>query len=143
MKPFTLNTVLNYRVQLEKMAQNRLLLAEKKRTEILVQLQEKQTLFQKLIRESAQRQSEGIEVVELIRYEERIEFVKNELAALQKVLAERDEAVRKERENTLQKSKERKVMEKLKEKQDAAWQFYLDKKEAAMLDEIAVIFHER
>jgi flagellar FliJ protein len=43
----------------------------------------------------------------------------------------------------IKRSKERKVMEKLKTRQNQAWRAHLDKKEAAMLDEIAVIFHER
>jgi len=143
MKPFSLESVLSYRIQLEKIAKNRLLEAERKRTEIYLFLQEKQTQFESLIHELASRQSAGMEVAEMIRYEQRIDVVKEELISLTQTLAERDAEVVRERENTLKKSKERKVMEKLKEKQNAAWQQYLNKKESAILDEIAVIFHER
>ncbi len=143
MKKFSLTSVLKYRTQLEKIAQNSLLEAQRKRTQIIQQIQKKETLFKRLINDLEKRRSEGMEVTEMIRYEERIQVLSTELATLQDILAERDEEVRKERENTIQKSKERKVMEKLKDKQNAAWQQYLNKKEAAMLDEIAVIFHER
>jgi len=43
----------------------------------------------------------------------------------------------------MKKAKDRQVMEKLKERQNADWQQYLNKKEAAMLDEIAIIFHNK
>jgi flagellar FliJ protein len=143
MKPFTLESVLSYRVQLEKIAKNRLFEAEKKRSEILLRIKEKENFLKNLITDLAKRQSEGMDVVEMIRYEEKIELEKNVLTKLNKTLVERNAEVIKERENLLNKSKERKVMEKLKEKQNAAWRQYLNKKEAAMLDEIAVIFHER
>jgi flagellar protein FliJ len=143
MKPFSLDTVLNYRVQLEKIAKNRLHAAEKKRAETLLQLQQKEALFNILVGDLARLQSQGMDVVEMIRYEERINVEKNELDLLKNTLVEREETVLRERENTITKSKERKVMEKLKEKQNTAWQHYLNKKEAALLDEIAVIFHER
>ena len=143
MKPFSLDTVLKYRVQLEKIAKNRLYAAEKKRAEALLQLQQKETVCKTLINDLARLQSQGIDVVEMIRYEERIDVEKNELDILRITLAEKEEKVLRERENTIKRSKDRKVMEKLKEKQNAAWQHYLNKKEAALLDEIAVIFHER
>jgi flagellar protein FliJ len=143
MKPFSLDTVLKYRVQLEKIAKNRLYEAEKKRAEVFLQLQQKKAIFKTLINDLARLQSQGMDVVEMIRYEERIDLIKNELGILQNSLAEKEKTVLHERENTLQKSKERKVMEKLKERQNTAWRQYLNKKEAALLDEIAVIFHER
>jgi len=143
MKPFSLDTVLKYRVQLEKIAKNRLYEAEKKRAEVFLELQQKKAIFKTLIKDLARLQSQGMDVAEMIRYEERIDLIKNELGLLQSNLAEKEKTVLHERENTLQKSKERKVMEKLKERQNIAWKQYLNKKEAAMLDEIAVIFHER
>ncbi len=143
MKPFSLDTVLNYRVQLEKIAKNRLHAADKIRAEAFLQVQQKEASFNTLIEDLAGLQSQGIEVTEMIRYEERINVEKDELETLKKVLAEKEAQVLRERENTTKRSKERKVMEKLKEKQNATWQQYLNKKEAALLDEIAVIFHER
>jgi flagellar protein FliJ len=143
MKPFSLDSVLKYRVQLEKIAKNRLYEAEKKRAAVYLQLQQKEDIFRTLIADLAKLQSQGMEVVEMIRYEERIALIKNQVNNLRTTLAEKDKKVLRERENTLIKSKDRKVMEKLKERQNIAWQQYLNKKEAAMLDEIAVIFHER
>jgi flagellar protein FliJ len=143
MKPFSLDSVLKYRVQLEKIAKNRLYEAEKKRAEVHLQLQQKEAIFRTLIADLAGLQSQGMEVIEMIRYEERISLLKNQVDNLRTTLAEKNKKVLRERENTLLKTKERKVMEKLKERQNLAWQQYLNKKEAAMLDEIAVFFHER
>jgi flagellar protein FliJ len=143
MKPFSLDTVLNYRVQLEKIAKNRLNAAEKKRAEVLQQLQRQEDVFKTLLDDLARLRSQGMDVAEMIRYDNRIDLVKDELDILRNTLAEKEKAVLRERENTIKKSKERKIMEKLKEKQNAAWQHYLNKKEAALLDEIAVIFHEK
>ena len=143
MKPFSLDTVLNYRLQLEKVALNRLFAAEKKRAEALHALQQQQQSYDNLLNELTRRRSQGMDVGEMIRYEERITLEKKELELLQTALADQEKKVLRERDNVIQKSKERKVMEKLKVKQDAAWKRHLNKKEAALLDEIAVIFHER
>jgi len=143
MKPFSLDTVLNYRLQLEKVALNRLFAAEKKRAEALHALQQQQQSYDNLLNELTRRRSQGMDVGEMIRYEERIILEKKELELLQTALADQEKKVLRERDNVIQKSKERKVMEKLKVKQDAAWKRHLNKKEAALLDEIAVIFHER
>jgi flagellar protein FliJ len=143
MKPFSLDSVLNYRIQLEKIAKNKLYEAEKKRSEVFQQVQQKEIVFTTLIADLQKFQSEGMDVIEMIRYENRIALIKDELNTLRITLTEKEKVVQRERNNTITKSKERKVMEKLKERQNAAWQQHLNKKEAALLDEIAVIFHER
>jgi flagellar FliJ protein len=143
MKPFSLEHVLDYRVQLEKLALNRFYAAKKVWEKARQEFQHKEHAFKAMIEDLAQRQSLGMDIGEMIRYEERIELLKNELNDLRIRLAEKEKIVQREREIALQKSKERKVMEKLKERQNAAWRRYLDKKEAAVLDEIAVIFHNR
>ena len=122
---------------------NRLFAAEKKRAEALHALQQQQQSYDNLLNELTRRRSQGMDVGEMIRYEERIILEKKELELLQTALADQEKKVLRERDNVIQKSKERKVMEKLKVKQDAAWKRHLNKKEAALLDEIAVIFHER
>jgi flagellar FliJ protein len=50
--------------------------------------------------------------------------------------------VEKKRQHLLQASKNRKIIEKLEEQQNAAYKKHLDKLEAGMLDEIAVLSHE-
>jgi len=88
-------------------------------------------------------QTEGIDILDLIRYEDQILFTKNRIISIKKTLSEKIARVANEREHLIQRSKERKIMEKLKEKQNQSWQEYLNKKEAALLDEIAIIFHDK
>ncbi len=68
---------------------------------------------------------------------------KNRIAELKKQLAKRKQQVTVCQNELLKKSRERQVMKKLKEKQNTAWKQYLNKKEAAMLDEIAIIYHNK
>ena len=48
-----------------------------------------------------------------------------------------------EQQSLLKASKDRKIIEKLEEQQNAAYKKYLEKLEAGMLDEIAVLSRER
>ena len=143
MKPFSLETVLKYRNRLEDIAKNRLFEAQTERQQVQDKLTEEQTNYANLVETLNRLQSEGIEILEHIRYEDKIQFSKNRIVAIKKTLAEKTARVVVERELLIQRGKERKIMEKLKEKQNIAWREYLDKKEAAMLDEIAIIFHNK
>lgn len=142
MKPFGLDAVLDYRKRLEELAQQRFFQAQKIRDTIELKLTAEQQLLSQLISTVAQKQKEGIDIMELIFFEERITYVQNNVRSIETTLAEKTENVRKEHERLVQRSKDRQIMEKLKKQQNNAWQKYLDKKEAAMLDEIAVIKHE-
>ena len=143
MKPFQLDTVLNYRQRLEDLAQNRLMSALQAEQQIQIRIEGERRLLATLIATASARQQEGIAIGELIDLEEHIRYVRTGLVALQDELAKRQEKVAAERRNLQKRSKEKQAMEKLKEKQNAAWRHHLDKKEAAMLDEIAIIYHQK
>lgn len=143
MKPFSLETVLKYRKRLEDIAKNRLHEAQTAMQMVRERLETEEHLYADLMATVDRRQFEGIDILDLIRYEEKIQFSKNRIAAIRKTLEEKTARVVEEREILIKRSKERKVMEKLKTRQNQAWHEHLGKKEAAMLDEIAVIFHER
>jgi len=142
MKPFGLEVVLEYRKRLEELAQQRFFQAQKIRNTIEQKLLEEQQLLAQLIATVTDKQQEGINIMDLIFFEERITFVQNNIRNIETYLAEKTEIVLQEHKRLVAKSKERQIMEKLKQQQNSAWQKYLDKKEAAMLDEIAVIKHE-
>ncbi len=143
MKPFSLETVLRYRKRLEDIAKNRLFKAQSEKQLVQDKLRQEQTSYTDLIETLDRRQTEGIEILDLIRYDEQIHFTKNRIIAIKKTLSEKTARVVVERERLIQRSKERKIMEKLKEKQNLNWQEHLNKKEAAQLDEIAIIFHDK
>ncbi len=142
MKPFSLETVLRYRKRLEDIAQHRFFEAEKNRTIVEKKLSSEQSNLNKLIATSARLQTKGIDITELIRYENIITRNQENILAIRKTLYEKKILAEKERENLILKSKERQIMERLKEHQNSEWKKFLDKKESAMLDEIAIIHHD-
>jgi len=142
MKPFTMQAVLDYRLRLEEIAQHRLIEAKKIQENIKTMLADEITALRQFIDESERLQAEGIGITELIRHEERITAQKLNIQAIKKNLAEKSSIVSKEQQHLLHRSRERQIMEQLKESQNKAWKAYLNKKEMAMLDEIATTRHE-
>lgn len=141
MKPFGLHTVLEHRKRLENIAQNKLFEAQKVQKRIGDKLNQESSILQTLIAKTESMKQEGVEIGTLIRYEDRINAVSANIIAIRKNLEEKSRIVNEEQANLVQRSKARKVMERLKEEQNRNWQNYLNKKEAAMLDEIAIIRH--
>jgi flagellar FliJ protein len=142
MKPFALQTVLNYRKRLEDIAQHRLIEAKKVQETIERKLNDEINALAIFIAETEKLQAEGIGITELIRYEESITSQKDNIRAIKKNLTEKCELVQIEQRNLIHRSKEKQIMERLKHTQNKAWQAYLNKKEAAMLDEIATSRHQ-
>jgi flagellar FliJ protein len=142
MKPFSLQTVLNYRKRLEDIAQHRLIEAKKVQETIEKKLSAEINALAIFIAETEKLQTEGIGITELIRYEESITSQKNNIRAIKKNLTEKCQLVQNEQQNLIHRSKERQIMERLKQTQNKAWQSYLNKKEAALLDEIATSRHQ-
>lgn len=143
MKPFTMHAVLKYRQQLEDVARQRLYQAmeeEARMQKALLQINEELTdLYSGLQKDKEQ----GTTVDRLILFDHRIEVVK-ELAVLrQNELKKQQVQVANKRQLLVKASKDRKIMEKLREQQNAAYAQYLEKKETIMLDEIAVLSYAR
>lgn len=142
-KPFTLDTVLHYRERLETLAQEALALARQAEDKVLEELDRNHQASNALITHINTIQEQGVGITELISQEEHLAYIKNQVRELEEELAEKREHVKKCHSLLVERSKQRQVMEKLKERQNAAWKQYLDKKEAAMLDEMAIVFHDR
>ncbi len=125
------------------MAINRLAKAEKKKGVLVARFKETEEKYFNLVTALAQRQTHGMPVDELIRYEEHILFIKGQMRELEDEIADAEEQVVKARTHVLNKSKEKQIMEKLRDQQNLAWKLHLDKKETAQLDEIAVMRHDK
>ena len=143
MKPFTLDTVLKHRKSLEEQAIYRLVKARQEEDEAHHQLQGEKSILAALIEAFSREQQLGIEVVKLAQFEQRISLIEKQVLTLQALLKKKKEGVSRAQEHLISKSKERKIMETLQQKQDESWRQYLNQKETATLDEIAVIFHDR
>lgn len=143
MKPFTMHAVLKYRGQLEDSARQRLYQALEQEARLHEALMAAEAELDELYIGLARDQEQGITVDRLVLYEQRIELVKAEAAERHSALARQQSVVAKCRQQLIKASKEKKIIEKIREHQDAAYARHLEKKEAAMLDEVAVLRHER
>jgi flagellar protein FliJ len=143
MKPFSLDTVLRHRKSLENQAIHRLAKAREDEQEARRHLQTEEKILATLLETLAQEQTMGIEVVKLAQFERRIILIDQQILTLRTVLQRKQEAVNQAHKYLIAKSKERKIMETLQQNQNEAWHRYLNQKETAALDEVAVIFHNR
>lgn len=143
MKPFTMHAVLKYRRQLEDSARQGLYQAlevEARLQAMLFQAEEELTgLYTSLQLDKEQ----GTTVDRLLLFEHRIDLVKQQVETRRNDLEKQQVQVAQKRQQLVNASKGRKVMEKLQEQQNAAFAKFLEKKELGMLDEIAVLSHER
>ncbi len=141
MKPFALTTVLRHRKSLEEQAIYSLVKAREAELEAQRQVQEEEAILSSLLETFSREQSLGIEVVKLAQFAQRIDLIAEQVAASKLLLQVKKTEVNRAQDLLISKSKDRKIMETLQQKQDDSWQQYLNQKETATLDEIAVIFH--
>lgn len=142
-KPFTLDSVLKLRKRHEDMAQDQFVQAKLAVEHAQVALDTAKHKLQNLISVFEEKQKIGMLALELARFEERIVYSTSELQLLKNTLEKKKEVAHSKRKILLQKAKEHKILTSLKEQQNKAWKEHLNKKEAAMLDEIAIIHHDR
>jgi len=143
MRPFRLHTVLSYRRTLENRAQERLVRAREEEERLLGETEREQTRLRGLCMEFEDKKRQGMNAGEVLVYQNHLYRMRNLIAQKESELqSARQEVARKKRELS-QASRERKLLEKLKEKQDSRYLQYLEDKEKKELDEIAVLFHER
>ena len=135
---FKLQTVLNYRQSLEDQAQQVLSTTLQRQSEFDLKLQQQQQNFHQYDRELKQRQQEGLTVAEMDLYESQIQHCRHLIKEIQSHLQQLEQQVIVERTELLHAARERQVMEKLKDKQETAYQQELSHQERVMLDEISL-----
>ncbi|WP_448875063.1 flagellar export protein FliJ [Desulfobulbus propionicus] len=143
MKPFTMHAVLKYRRQLEDKALQNLTRELRIEAQLQEEFQQAEEELAGLYTDLEHDQQRGISVDRLILFHQRIDLVKDLVAQRQTALKKQQAQVAKKRQLLLKASQDRKVIEKLKEQQNATYKRHLEKLEAGMLDEIAVLSHER
>ncbi len=141
MKPFSLDNVLRHRKQQEDIARSRFTEAKEIAQITDRRHNEEKRKLAALLQEIEKMQQDGIEILTLIRYQEQISRLEKNIAAIAKNLKEKKNLMQQTQKNLLLKTRERQIMEQLKEEQNRAWRKHLEKKEAMMLDEIAVMRH--
>lgn len=143
MKPFSLHAVLKFRHQLETRALQQLAQAMEVEQQLREALEATEQDLGELYVALQRDKEQGTSVDRLILFDQRIDLVKQEVHQRKKALEKQQGQVAKRRQHMVKASKERKIIEKLKEQQNDAYKKHLDKLEAGMLDEIAVLSHER
>ena len=143
MKPFNLETVLKHRKRLKDQARNRFQEAQNQRNKAHDDFVNKQKEYLNLIDTITKLQHKGVVIDEHIRYQNRIEFISAELIKREETLRKKTEHLVRERNHLIKKNKEERVLKKLKERQNLEYQKFIDKKESAMLDEIAVLYRNQ
>ena len=142
-KPFSLHAVLKIRKRKEDLAQQKLMRALAEYREVEEKLEAALQKRDATIATLELKQQQGIEAVELGRFEEAITLFNSQIESIRKLLQEKKQLCENKRKHLLDKSREHKVLQALKESQDLNWKRYLEKKEASMLDEIAILHHNR
>lgn len=143
MKPFSLTAVLQYRRQLEDAAATRLVHAQLELQEKQKEYDEVVDRYTKLLARLDQLQDGGITVGDLLQYENHLSWLKGQQKKVADELHSATVKVRQKRRLVVDRRRDKKILEKLKDKQNREWRKYLEKKEAAQLDEIAVLAHDR
>lgn len=143
MKPFTMHAVLKYRQQLEDVARQKLYQALEAAARLQEALRQVNEELAELYSSLQQDKEQGTTVDRLILFDHRIEVVKEQIVLRRNELKKQQVQVANKRQLLVKASKDRKIMEKLREQQNAAYAHYLEKKETIMLDEIAVLSYAR
>lgn len=135
---FKLQSVLNYRQSLEGQAQQVLAASLQQQSDLEAQLQQQRKALQQHDDELKKRQEEGLTVAEIDLYESQIQHCRRLIEDILGRLQRLERQILSEREELLHAARERQVMEKLKDKQEAEYRQEMSRKERAMLDEISL-----
>ncbi|WP_161629787.1 flagellar export protein FliJ [Desulfogranum japonicum] len=142
MQPFKLDTVLRIRRQAEEKARQALFAAMEKEQQAKDIFQAAQQELEDLYMNLQSQYSQGTSVTQLELIENWISVVKQKIKKAEQEVLTAKRQTESKRQKVLKASKDLKIMEKMKEQQNNAYKQYLNKKERAMLDELAVLFHK-
>lgn len=137
-KQFKLQTVLNYRKILEDQAQQKLAETLQIQSDLHQQSQAAAQQLDRVVAQIEQKQGEGLSILELQLFEDEIFHQRKRQAQLAEELVQIDRMINECRLELTQAMRERKIIEKLKEKQLAEYLRKLEHKERGMLDEISL-----
>ena len=138
MKPFKLQAVLDYRQTLSNIAQQDLCKTLEEEKSLSVKLKNERSELDKLYSEFAQLQQDGITPHELLLYENQCSHKTGLLTELETQKDTLRSKIAAQRQALCETDRDKKLLEKLKEKQTYAYNLMLHRKEASELDEIAI-----
>lgn len=136
-KKFEMQQVLNYRVELEKMKKQEFAAARQDLDAASDLLEQEKNEAAKLAEEFSGRQQQIDSIFEMRLYADFFARKRDEIKEQQRRVQSLDRVLEDRRGELVQATKEKKVMEQLKEKQKEAFQKEQAHKEGLLLDEIA------
>ena len=137
-KKFKLDAVLNYRTTLEEQAQQALAMSLQKQGDLQAAIDQQQKELQEQDQQLKLRQQEGLTIAEIDLYEGHIGHCRRRWAELNVELQRLEQKILKQRESLLQAARDRQVLDKLKERQEAEFRQEQERKERTQLDEISL-----
>jgi len=135
---FRLERVLNFRREAEKLRKLELAAARREYELAEDRLRREEEAMEKLNLEFMERQIEGICALELQLYSEFFRKKKQEITLRREQVNELDRAVLEKRENLMEASTDKKIMEELKKKKVREQEKLMAEKERNFLDELAL-----
>lgn len=136
-KQFELQQVLNYRAELEKLRKQEFALAKQDLDAAADKLEQEKAEAAQLAEEFSQRQQEINSIYEMQLYADFFARKREEMKEQQRRIEALDRVLEDRREDLVQATKEKKVMERLKEKRKEEFRKEQAYKEGLLLDEIA------
>lgn len=138
LKKFKLQPVLNYRQILEAEARQRLAAALEREQLLCRQLAESRERFTHLCGELEARQRKGIAIADLMLHQARLQGVELRLKKLQQDLECCRQEVAERRQGLCRAGRDKKLLERLKEKFGEERKQHLNRQETILLDEISL-----
>lgn len=136
-KQFVMQQVLNYRAELEKLRKQDFASAKQDLIDACEQLDQQKRETEQIADEFCGRQEQIDSIFEMQLYADFFARKREELKEQQRRIELLDRVVEDRREELMQATKDKKVMEQLKQKQKEAFQREQAHKEGLLLDEIA------
>ena len=143
MKPFKLQAVLDYRQTLSNIAQQDLCKTLEEEKGLILKLKKERAELDKLYSDFAKLQQDGITPHELLLYETRCSYQAGILAELEKKIETLRRKIAAQRQALCETDRDKKLLEKLKNKQTHVYNLMLHRKEVSESDEIAIQKHGR
>lgn len=138
MKKFSLQIVLDYRQRLEDQAKLELAKAQEKLRRVSGSLEAARQARQEICIEFEQKQKTGISPHDFILYSNNISMRGTEIEKLKESAREAEQEVELRRQDLLEASMKKQIMEKFKDKKEQEFQNFIQGKENIFLDEIAI-----
>jgi flagellar FliJ protein len=137
-KPFELEQVLKYRLEVERMRKNEFVAAKQELEQAGDELRQEEEEAEKAARQYSEQHADLNNIEDIRRYSDFFARKREDIKKKQEQLEQLERIMDERREVLLDATKEKKVLETLKERKKLENRREMDQKEQAFMDEIAI-----